>query len=60
MFLKNDIAESFCATLSIDRLNIPILDQVVAEYELDIVVIECAQSAVKDTMELASQAEYIR
>lgn len=60
MFLKNDIAESFCATLSIDRLNIPILDEVVAEYEPDIVVIECAQSAVKETMELFDQAQYIQ
>lgn len=60
MFLKDDIAESFSATLSIDWLNIPILDEVVDEYQPDIVVLESAQSALKDTVELVSQVDYIQ
>lgn len=58
MFLKDDIAESFRETLSIDWLNIPILDKVVEEFDPDIVVIESAQSALKDTVELVDQVEF--
>lgn len=58
MFLKDDIAESFRGTLSIDWLNIPILDQVVEEYQPDIVVFESAQSALKDTVELVLQTDF--
>lgn len=58
MFLKDDIAEGFRETLSIDWLNIPILDQVVEEYQPDIVVLESAQSALKDTVELVIQTEF--
>lgn len=57
MFLKDDIAESFRETLSIDWLNIPILDEVVEEFEPDIVVIESAQSALKDTVGLISESD---
>lgn len=60
MFLKDDIAESFRETLSIDWLNIPILDEVVEEFEPDIVVIESAQSALKDTVELIGEADFTR
>lgn len=58
MFLKDDIAEGFRETLSIDWLNIPILDQVVEEYQPDIVVLESTQSALKDTVELVIQTEF--
>lgn len=58
MFLKDDVAESFCGTLSIDWLNIPILDEVVEEYEPDIVVFESAQSALKDTVGLINETEF--
>lgn len=44
--------------MSIDWLNIPILDQVVEEYQPDIVVLESAQSALKDTVELVIQTEF--
>lgn len=60
MFLKDDIAESFRETLSIDWLNIPILDEVVEEFEPDIVVIESAQSALKDTVELISESDFTK
>lgn len=59
MFLKDDIAESFSATLSIDWLNISILDEVVEEYQPDIVILESAQSALKDTVALVNQVDYI-
>lgn len=59
MFLKDDIAESFSETLSIDWMNIAILDEVIEEYHPDIVVLESAQSALKDTVELVNQADYI-
>ena len=59
MFLKDDIAESFSETLSIDWINMSILDEVIEEYQPDIVVLESAQSALKDTVELVNQADYI-
>lgn len=52
------IAESFRETLSIDWLNIPILDEIVEGFEPDIVVIESAQSALKDTIKLVNQVEF--
>lgn len=58
MFLKDDLAEGFRETLSIDWLNIPILDEVVSEYQPDIVIIESAQSALKDTVELIKNADF--
>lgn len=57
MFLKDDIAESFHGTLSIDWLNIPILDEIVEEYHPDIVIIESAQSALDSTIELVGETE---
>lgn len=60
MFLKDDIAESFRETLSIDWLNIPILDEVVDEYQPDIVIIESAQSALKDTVGLIQEVDFIK
>lgn len=57
MFLKDDVAESFASTLSIDWLNISILDEVIEEYQPDIVVIESAQSALPDTIELINQVD---
>ncbi len=60
MFLKDDIAESFRETLSIDWLNIPILDKVVDEYQPDIVIIESAQSALKDTVGLIQEVDFIK
>ena len=59
MFLKDDIAESFSETLSIDWINMSILDEVIEEYQPDIVVLESAQSALKDTVDLVNQADYI-
>lgn len=55
MFLKDDIAEGFASTLSIDRLNILILEEVVEEYQPDIVIIESAQSALSDTIGMINQ-----
>lgn len=60
MFLKDDIAESFYRTLSIDWLNIPIIDEVIEEYQPDIVVFESAQSALENTVELVGQAEFVK
>lgn len=59
MFLKDDIAESFYGTLSIDWLNISILDEVVEEYQPNIVVFESAQSALKNTVGLVDEVEYV-
>lgn len=55
MFLKDDIAESFASTLSIDWLNISILEEVVEEYQPDIVVIESAESALSNTIWLVNE-----
>lgn len=60
MFLKDDVAEGFHETLSIDWLNIPILDEVVKEYQPDIVVFESAQSALDDTIEIINQTEFAK
>ncbi|MCM1125248.1 MAG: hypothetical protein NC429_02120 [Lachnospiraceae bacterium] len=59
MYIKDKIAESFYETLSIDWLNIPILDKVVDEYQPDIVIIESDQSALDNTIELITQVEFI-
>ena len=58
MFLKDKIAESFYETLSIDWLNIPILDDIVEEYHPDIVIIESSQSSLDDTIKLVSQIDF--
>lgn len=58
MFLKDDLAESFYATLSIDWANIPILDEVVEAYQPDIVILENTQSALDNTIPLVSQADF--
>lgn len=58
MFMKEDLAESFYQTLSIDWLNLPILDEVVAEYQPDIVVLESAQSALANTVALAGETDF--
>lgn len=60
MFLKDQVAESFGETLSIDWLNIPILDKVVEEYQPDIVVLESAQSALGNTVELVGEADFVK
>ena len=57
MFLKDDVAESFASTLSIDWLNISILEEVIEEYQPDIVVIESAESALPDTIGLINQVD---
>lgn len=59
MYIKDKIAESFYETLSIDWLNIPILDEVVEEYQPDIVIIESDQSALNDTIGLINQVDFI-
>lgn len=57
MFLKDDIAESFASTLSIDTFNIAILNDVVEEYQPDIVLMECGESALINTMFVISQTD---
>lgn len=57
MFLKDDIAESFASTLSIDTFNIIILNDVVEEYQPDIVLMECGESALINTMYVVSLAD---
>lgn len=46
MFIKDDVAEGFQETLSVDWMNIPILNSVVEEYEPDIVVLECTEASL--------------
>lgn len=46
MFLKDDIAEGFAETLSVDWANIPVLDKLVGEYQPDIVVLESTDSCL--------------
>lgn len=60
MYIKDKIAESFYETLSIDWLNIPILDEVAEEYQPDIVIIESDQSALDDTVGLINQVDFIK
>lgn len=59
MYIKDNIAESFYETLSIDWLNIPILDEIVDEYHPDIVILENNQSALDDTIELICQVGFL-
>lgn len=59
MFMKDDIAESFHDTLSIDWMNLLILDEVVEAYQPDIVIFESAQGALKTTVDLVNQVDYI-
>ena len=58
MYLKEDLAESFAATLSIDWANIPILDEVVEAYKPDIVIIENTQKALDNTISIISQVDF--
>ncbi|MCM1156632.1 MAG: hypothetical protein NC314_06570 [Roseburia sp.] len=58
MFLKDDLAESFCATLSIDWANIPVLAEAVEVYQPDIVILESTQKALGNTISLVSQWEW--
>lgn len=55
MFLKDDIAESFSYTLSIDWLNIPNIYKIVEEYQPDIVVLESVDSSVGGIAKLADR-----
>lgn len=57
MFLKDDIAESFSYTLSIDWLNIPNVYKIVEEYQPDIVVLESVDSSVGGIAELAGMMD---
>lgn len=59
-FIKDDIAEGFAHTLSVDWLNISILDEVIAVYQPGIVVFESAESALKDTVPLVLQLDFIK
>lgn len=59
MFVKDDVAEGFHDTLSIDRMNLPILDEVVEAYQPDIVIFESAQGNLKDTVDLINQIDFI-
>lgn len=59
MSIKDDIAESFHDTLSIDWLNLPILDEVVEAYQPDIVIFESSQGSLKITVDLVNQVDFI-
>lgn len=59
MYLKDRIAENFYETLSIDWLNISILDDIVEEYCPDIVIIESAQSALDNTIKIISEIDFV-
>lgn len=59
MFLKDDIAESFCATLSIDWLNIPILDEILEAYQPDIVVLECVDTSLGNIIDLVEEIDFL-
>lgn len=54
-FLKGDIAESFHETLSIDWINLEILDQVLEIYEPDILVLESAEFCLDNTIPLVAE-----
>lgn len=58
-FIKDDIAESFSCTLSIDWMNIMILDEVVEEYKPDIVVLECAQFPLDAVIPLIEGMDFV-
>lgn len=59
MFLKDDIAENFKETLSIDRANIPLIDRVVEEYQPDIVVLECADHVLSQVLNALEQINFL-
>lgn len=60
MFLKDDIAESFSETLSIDRSNIPLIDKIVEEYQPDIVVLECVDCVLSQVLEALEQIDFLK
>lgn len=51
MFLKDDIAESFAETLSVDWANISVIDRLVEAYQPDIVVLESTDSCLGAVIE---------
>lgn len=57
-FLKEDIAESFSETLSIDWINLTNLDRILEIYEPDIVVFESAEFFLNQTIPLVNEITY--
>lgn len=51
MFLKDDIAESFAETLSVDWANISVINRLVEEYQPDIVILESTDSCLGAVIE---------
>lgn len=60
MFLKDDIAEGFSETLSIDWMNLPILDKIVQDFQPDIVVLESTESTLGTVMEYLDRMEFVK
>lgn len=54
-FIKNDIAESFYETLSIDWINLSNLNQVLEIYKPDIIVLESAEFCLDNTIPLVTE-----
>ena len=60
MFLKDDIAEGFSETLSIDWMNLPLLDKIVQDFQPDIVVLESTESTLGTVIEYLDQMEFVK
>lgn len=58
-FLKEDIAECFSETLSIDWMNLTNLDKILAIYEPDIVVLESAEFSLYNTIPLVNEISFL-
>lgn len=58
MFIKDDIAEGFRETLSIDWLNVPILNQIIDDYTPDIVVLESTEKTLGNVIACVNSIEY--
>lgn len=58
-FIKDDLAEHFAKTLSIDWLNIPKIDEILTMYEPDIVLLESAEGALDSTIPLIQEIDYV-
>lgn len=58
-FIKDDVAEHFSKTLSIDWLNISQMDKVVKMYQPDIIVLESSEYMLTNTVPCISDVKFV-
>lgn len=59
MYLTDDIAESFAHTLSVDLTNLEILDEVIDDYNPDIVILENTEFTFTSVLERLDDADWL-